>query len=323
MRTKRTIITVSGFIGGLAVVTLNQARAIEPPPDDAEPPAALFNNTRNSPKPRLQEGSEPKSEQNIPFIGLATAAIPDMVSDHLNIELGSGVIVRTVSPGSPAETAGISVNDIILSIGDTAVGNPEALSSAIHERRPGDRIAVSLIHQGRPAKVEVTLIRRPSDLISGVGQELMLEGLPQAHADRLRDLIERHLEGRDQNRGMGLRIFPEQFQDQLPDIRYPGGLEVPQDQLGDPNENSFQQSSTIRVMDNEGSIEMRATNGATEVTVRDENNQTVWSGPWDSQEDKSSVPESIRERIESVQLGNGFKFSFGKPQGASPDTQDN
>ena len=323
MKTKLTIITASGFIGGMAVVSLSQALAIEPPPDNAEPPAALLNELKTSPVPRLQRSIEQKEEQNIPFIGVATAIVPDMVSDHLDLEQGSGVIVRTVSPGSPAEKAGLSVNDIILSIGDTAVGSPEALSSTILQRKPGDRIAISLIHKGKPAKLEVTLTKRPSDLVSGNDQELMLEGLPKAHADRLRDLIERHMQGLDQNRGLGLRIFPENFQDQLPDISYPKGLEVPKDQLGDLSGNSFQQSSTIRVMDDDGSIEMKTSNGETEVIVRDEKNQTVWSGPWNSEEDKLAAPEGIRERVGNVKPGNGIRFSFGKPRGADPNTQDN
>ncbi len=35
MKTKLTIISASGFIGGIAVITFSQALAIEPPPDTA------------------------------------------------------------------------------------------------------------------------------------------------------------------------------------------------------------------------------------------------------------------------------------------------
>jgi|TARA_B110000037_G_scaffold219848_1_gene285903 hypothetical protein len=36
------------------------------------------------------------------------------------------------------KNAGLSVNDIILSVDDTAAGNPETLSSSIQEREPKD-----------------------------------------------------------------------------------------------------------------------------------------------------------------------------------------
>ncbi len=98
---------------------------------------------------------------------------------------------------------------------------------------------------------------------------------------------------------------------------------MPNDQLGDLSENSFQQSSIIRVMDDDGSIEMKTSNGETEVIVRDQKNQTVWSGPWNSEEDQLAAPEGIRKRVGNVKPGNGIRFSFGKPRGAVPNTQDN
>ena len=322
MKTKLTIISASGIIGGMAVVALSQALAIEPPPDNAEPPAALLDEVKNSPA----EPPPVKAEQNVPFIGLATATVPAMVADHLNLDVGTGVIVRTVVPDSPAEKAGLSPNDIILSVGGTAVGNPEALSSAIQEREPGDRIAIDLIHKGKPAKVEVTLAGRPANEVSGIGQDPMLEGIPQAHADRLRSLLELRLQGFGRDGGMDLPQFPEGWMgENIPDINYPKGMPVPRNELGNPGENSFQHSSTIRVMDNNGSIEIKSTDNDTEVTVRDGKNATVWSGPWNTEEDKAAAPEGIRERIGKVNSGKGggFSFRFGKPGGPDPETLDN
>ena len=318
MKTKVNIITAQGFIGGIVVVAFSQALAIEPPPDIAEPPAALLNGINNSAIPRIQE--EPES--NIPFIGVATASVPDMVSDHLALAPGQGVIIRTICPGSPAEKAGLSVNDIILSIGETAVGNPEALSSTVLALKPGDRISVDLIHKGKPAKVEVALAERPVDIARELGRgELMLEGLPEAHADRLRDLIERHLQERDQIGRMNQNAFPQNFRGQVPDVSHPNGLILPEDQLGGNEESSFKQTSTIRVMDSDGSIEMKTINEETEVTVRDEQNRTIWSGPWNSEKDKSAAPDGIRERVGKITPGNGIRFSFGKPGIAAPEAQ--
>jgi len=102
-------------------------------------------------------------------------------------------------------------------------------------------------------------------------------------------------------------------------------MPVPQNEPGNPGESSFQHSSTIRVMDNNGSIEIKSTDNDTEVTVRDGENATVWSGPWNTEEDKAAAPEGIRERIGKVNSGKGggFSFRFGKPGGPDPETLDN
>ncbi len=91
---------------------------------------------------------------------------------------------------------------------------------------------------------------------------------------------------------------------------------------GDPG---FQQSSTIRMMDNEGSIEIRTSDGQTDVTVRDEKNDEVWSEPWNSEEQKKAAPDSIRERIERVRPGggSGFSFRFGTGRDRGSKTLDN
>lgn len=331
MKTRFAYISTSGIIVGLAFAAISQALAIEPPPDNAEPPAPLLNDVKTTPaqKSAAEAHAEIHSQVTLPFIGLATAAVPDMVSDHLDLAHGTGVIIRTIAPGSPAEKAGLSVNDIILSIGETAVGNPEAVSSAIRERKAGDRIAIDLIHKGKPAKVEVTLSERPSDEISGITQDPMLDGLPKAHADRLRDLIEKNL-GAFGNSGLDGAVFPDgQLEESLRMMRdqmnRAMGDGLPQTRPDKGGGISFQQNSTARMMDNEGSIEIQSSSGDTEVTVRDEKNETVWSGPWNSEKEKSAAPDNIRKRIEKLNTGKsgGFSFQFGGSSESDPGLLDN
>jgi serine protease Do len=311
MNMKLTIFSTSRILGGFWICPFAAALAIEPPPDNARPPAPLAG------KPEQTAPATPaaRPQQNLPFLGLATAALPEMVADHLPIEPGTGVIVRTVCPDSPAEKAGLSVNDIILHVDDIAVGDPEALSSTIRSRKAGDRLRVDLIHRGKPAKVEVTLEERPADFISQMQQDPMLEGLPKAHADRLRGLIEQNLQAFGNNHP---GAFPDgRFENTFRQMRQQMNRALEDDTPPGPDENGgirFQQNSTIRLMDNEGSVEINSTNGATDVTVRDDSNEIVWSGPWQTADDKAAAPEDIRKRIERVHSGNGkgFNFRFGK-----------
>lgn len=50
----------------------------------------------------------------------------------------AGMIITNVAAGSPAEQAGLKVNDVILKIGTDKVDNPEKFTNAIRERSPGD-----------------------------------------------------------------------------------------------------------------------------------------------------------------------------------------
>jgi hypothetical protein len=250
-----------------------------------------------------------------------------MVADHLDIASGSGVIIRTVYPGGPAEAAGLSVNDIILSIDGAAVGNPEAVGSLIREHKVGDPLSLMLIHKGKPARVEVTIGGRPADLIAQLGQEPLLEGIPERHADRLRGLLDQNLKAFGHGRGPS-GIFPDaQFEETFRLMRERMNQAMKAASPIEPNGAGgiqFQQSSTIRMMDNMGSIEIKSSGENTEVTVRDLENEMVWTGPWDTDQDKAAVPDDIRERVDRVNAGagRGFGFRFGKLKPA-PNTIDN
>lgn len=318
MRTKSRIVPAAGLIGGFAASPFGLLFAIEPPPENVKPPAALIGESR----------AETEAVSKLPFLGLSTAVVPDMVADHLGLGGGSGVIVRTVCPDSPAEKAGLAVNDIILSLDGAPVGDPDAFSGMIRAHKAGDRLAVELIRKGKPDKVEVTLTERPAELNAHLGAEPFIHGLPQAQADRLRGMMEHNLQGFGADH---LGISPEQqFDNTLRMMRERMNRafeeDIPPITQGDDGGISFQQNSTIRLMDNEGSVEIKSSGGDTNVTVRDTTNTIVWQGPWNSDKDKEAAPQDVRQRIDRVNVGSasgrGFTFRFGN-LGGKPDTIDN
>jgi hypothetical protein len=323
MKVKITIISASGIIGGLSLAPFNAAQAIEPPPDEAQPPAASQEQENSDTAPVARQ-------EALPFIGVATATLPDMVAAHLDIEPGHGVIVRTVCPDSPAEKAGLSVNDIILSMGGKKIGDPDAVTAIVRDHKIGDRLALDLIHKGKPAKMEIRLGERPADMSAQLDQEPLLDGIPKDHADRLRGLIEQNLGAFGQGEANG-GMFPEaQLNGAFRLLRERMQREMDQAPRVDPDARDggihFQQHSTIRMMDNEGSVEVKSSGESTEVTVRDTDNNIAWTGPWDTDQDKAAAPEGIRERIERVNGGAGKSFTFRfrnlKPDPA-PDSIDN
>ena len=301
MRMKARTVPAAGIIGCLTLCPAAFLIAIDPPPDNAKPPAALLG--------RGQNGSE-----KLPYLGLSTARIPGMVAEHLGLAEGNGVIVRTVCPNSPADSAGFAVNDIILSIGGEPVADSDAFSESIRARKAGDKLELEIIRKGKPDKVEVILAERPAELNAHLGADPLLEGLPKAHADRIRDLMDMNIQG------LGADFPEKRFENTFRMMRERMNRafeeEIPPIVQGEDGGIRFQQNSTVRLMDNEGSIEIRYSDGNTEVTVRDSSNRLVWQGPWNSEEEKQAAPQEVRERIDRVNVGSangkGFTFRFGK-----------
>jgi len=69
--------------------------------------------------------------------------------------------IQTVSPDSPAEKAGLRVDDVILKIDDRDIGTLDDLTNLLRGKRPGNQVNV-LIRRGQDSMVlSVTLGRRP------------------------------------------------------------------------------------------------------------------------------------------------------------------
>lgn len=121
------------------ILLTGTALAIEPPPDDAPPPA-----------PAAAPAAAPEAEaQATGFLGVSTHLVPDMLAFHLELPENSGVLVRAVVPGSPAEQAGIELHDVITLVNGEAVTGPDHLTARIHQHRPGDELTLKLIHKGK------------------------------------------------------------------------------------------------------------------------------------------------------------------------------
>ncbi len=301
-----------GAIGIVSLISAYPGMAIEPPADDAEPPAALQNKIQ--PKPGLRETKQA-------FIGVVTAPLPEMVADHLKMKPGTGLIVRTVLPDSPADKSGLKTNDIILNVNDAPVNDPETLSEKIRAHKIGDKLKLQTIQRGQPSTLEVTLGERPAGQIADLSnQQPLLEGIPETQAKRLRDMIERNLNafGQDSLQPFENMLVPDQLMDQqfkmLREHMNKALEDTPETQPDLKPGFHLQQQSVIRMMDNEGSVEFKRTGKSSEVIVRDPDEKVVWSGPWDTAQDKAAAPDEIRERIEKLQIneGDGIHLRFGK-----------
>ena len=74
-----------------------------------------------------------------------------------NIKSGDGVYLIEVVDKGGAEAAGLRPGDIITKVDETAVSNYYDLAFAVGSKRPGDKVAVTYLRNGRTNTVNVTL----------------------------------------------------------------------------------------------------------------------------------------------------------------------
>ena len=144
---------------------------------------------------------------------------------------GSGVTISDVTPGSPAEQAGLKVGDTIVSVDGKTVKNGDELVADIAARKPGSKIAVGFIRNGKKQEATATVADRAKLFAARLGDEeeggpeagpkesklgVTVQTLTQEMADRLdvpagKGVIVQGCEGRIVCRGCGLepgRYYP-------------------------------------------------------------------------------------------------------------------
>src|SRR5437763_8707848 len=91
---------------------------------------------------------------------------------------GSGITISDVTAGSPAEQAGLKVGDTIVSVDGKPVKNGDELVSDIASRKPGSKVSIGFIRNGKKQDANVTVADRAKLFAARLGDEE--EGGPEA-----------------------------------------------------------------------------------------------------------------------------------------------
>jgi len=84
---------------------------------------------------------------------------------------GSGVTVSSVVPGSPADTAGLKVGDTITSIDSKKVAKGAELVSDIASRKPGSKVTLGFLRNGKTQETSVTIADRAKLFAARLGDD--------------------------------------------------------------------------------------------------------------------------------------------------------
>jgi hypothetical protein len=285
-----------------------------PPPAVVEDEAAV--NTPPEEAPRENEVAPPEDLSRA-YLGIGTGELPALLAEHLKLPFGGGVVVHTLDPEGPAAKAGLVENDIVTEVAGKTVGSQDSLRDVVTAHKPGEEVEIKYIHRGDAKSIRVGLTKAPAEAPRIAGRNtppvdrLRMNGMPEDQARLL-------LEALEHNR----RQMEELTDDQLMD---PGGVigrgmhgrlqemlkgleNFPGDGAKDGgNGFSFNIGGTIRMMDDQGSVEVNSNNGKKKVRVLGRDGKVQWEGPYNTEEDKAKVPDDVRERIEHLNIDMDFK----------------
>jgi putative serine protease PepD len=109
---------------------------------------AVPSNTARQVVPQLEKGQVVKRS----YLGTQTSADPTNPN---------GAQVQSITPGGPADKAGLRKGDVIKAIDGKPVKDPSDLSSAIAVKKPGDTVTLRIERNGLTQDLDATLGTRP------------------------------------------------------------------------------------------------------------------------------------------------------------------
>jgi S1-C subfamily serine protease len=121
-------------------------------------------------------------EAEYAYIGVSSQALYPQLARKLDLDTTFGGLISEVTPGGPAEEAGLeggddkltfqagkylTGGDVILQVDGENIVAPDDLGEVIAAHQPGDEVVLTILHDNERERVELTLGERPDTPSSG------------------------------------------------------------------------------------------------------------------------------------------------------------
>lgn len=264
-------------------------------------------------------------------LGIVPGTVPQAVVAQLELSGFPGVLVTRIMPDSPAAKAGLKENDVIVKLGDISLSGPQSVTEALTDKVPGDKVTAVFYRKGKRETADITLdggtlsaeeilaaqgdprtqprvvpsVRRQMAPPAGMAgrsalpqrildmQQMMDDFLKDSAIDdsRMDDIISR----------MDLTPGAAQM------LRSLQGLhQMPMPPMGKVSGGGHS-SSSVQMSDAKGTIVVSSSSQTgTIVHVTDASGKVLYSGPYNTQEEKEAVPEAVRERLKNIETNFCF-----------------
>jgi serine protease Do len=237
------------------------------------------------------------------FLGVETAPVPPVVSAQLGLVEGTGLVVRSIVPDSPA--AGVlQVHDLLLKLDDQVLIEIRQLAVLVRGKKPGEEVALQILRAGKTQTVKVKLAERE------MPRRLMMhEGGPGLMEERLRipgsgqhgswtqgsEETMDMLHALDEARRGQARVHV--FERRVPG---PGGAA----EINIVNT----ENSRFVLRDESGTLELSLAEGKKTLVAKGTDGKVIHEGPVDTPEQREALPAELRKRLERMEGMEGFRM---------------
>jgi serine protease Do len=97
------------------------------------------------------------------YIGVAVQPITPDLAEALKLDTQEGALVSQVSPGSPAEKAGLQQRDVIVRFGDHDIQRMRDLPRAVAAAEPGKKVDIVVLREGKRVSKSATVGTLPEE----------------------------------------------------------------------------------------------------------------------------------------------------------------
>jgi serine protease Do len=119
------------------------------------------------------------------YLGVAIQAVTKEIAEQFKLDSVRGAIVTDVTPGSPAEKAGIIRGDVIRKVNDYDVKDTISLVNRIAEADVGSSLKIDLVRDGELKSVTAQVAEQPAALVARLNRNQSDPGQSEESQDGL------------------------------------------------------------------------------------------------------------------------------------------
>jgi serine protease Do len=119
------------------------------------------------------------------YLGVAIQSVTKEIAEQFKLDSLRGALVTDVTPGSPAEKAGIIRGDVIRKVNEYDVKDTVSLVNRIAEADVGSSLRIDLIRDGEAKSVMARVAEQPAELVARLNRDQSDPGQSEESQGRL------------------------------------------------------------------------------------------------------------------------------------------